>query len=248
MTTETSFTIVDTVDLVASFIDGIPIYQTKSPVLYVDLEGVNLCRHGSVSIVQILVSSTITHVYLVDVHVLGLSAFTTPGTYGRNLKTILEDSTIVKAFFDVRNDSDALFSHYGINLDGIVDIQLLEVATRAFDRKFVSGLGKCIEQSVKMSTTERAAWKVNKDQVVGLFSPDKGGSYEVFNKRPIPVEILSYCVQDVIFLPGLWNLYDSRLGESWRQRVCIATTARIRDSQSTSYIPNGRHKALSPWH
>jgi hypothetical protein len=37
-------------------------------------------------------------------------AFSTAGTNGQTLKTILESETIPKVFFDVRNDSDALYS------------------------------------------------------------------------------------------------------------------------------------------
>ncbi|KAL2060851.1 hypothetical protein VTL71DRAFT_8903 [Oculimacula yallundae] len=42
------------------------------------------------------------------------------------LKEILECPDITKIFFDVRNDADALFAHFGIHLRGTLDLQLLE--------------------------------------------------------------------------------------------------------------------------
>jgi exonuclease 3'-5' domain-containing protein 1 len=55
-------------------------------------------------------------VYLIDVHTLGEEAFDTAGVGEITLKDILQDEEIPKVFFDVRNDSDALFSHFGIAL------------------------------------------------------------------------------------------------------------------------------------
>jgi len=40
------------------------------------------------------------------------------------LKDILESATTPKVFFDIRNDSGALFAHFGIALQGVQDVQL----------------------------------------------------------------------------------------------------------------------------
>ena len=84
-------------------LDGQP---TTPPSLYIDLEGINLSRNGSISILQVFVSSS-RRTYLVDIHTLRNKAFSTPGTNGCTLKDILESDVIPKVFFDVRNDSDA---------------------------------------------------------------------------------------------------------------------------------------------
>ena len=91
------------------------------PSLYIDLEGVHLSRQGAISILQILISPQ-RRTYLIDVHALGSKVFSTAGANGQTLKTIFESETIPKVFFDVRNDSDALYSHFGICLAGIQDI------------------------------------------------------------------------------------------------------------------------------
>ena len=80
-----------------------------SPTMYIDLEGVNLCREGSLSILTLLIDTGIPtrRVYLIDVHVLGAQAFNTTGIkQKKTLKDILQDEKIPKVFFDVRNDSD----------------------------------------------------------------------------------------------------------------------------------------------
>jgi exonuclease 3'-5' domain-containing protein 1 len=105
-----------------------PVTVPCSPTMYIDLEGVDLCREGSISILTLLVDTGIPSgcVYLVDVHTLGAQVFNTAGAKKKTLKDILQDKEIPKVFFDVRNDSDALFAHFGVALQGIADVQLLE--------------------------------------------------------------------------------------------------------------------------
>jgi 3'-5' exonuclease len=57
-------------------------------------------------------------------------AFETAGPGGQTLRAILESSYYPKVFFDARNDSDALNSHFEIGLRGVVDLQLLEFTSR----------------------------------------------------------------------------------------------------------------------
>lgn len=60
------------------------------PTMYIDLEGVNLCREGSVSILTLLVDTGIPTacVYLIDVHTLDARAFNTAGAKKTTLKGI----------------------------------------------------------------------------------------------------------------------------------------------------------------
>jgi exonuclease 3'-5' domain-containing protein 1 len=218
-----------------------------SPVMYMDLEGINLSRHGSISIVTILAKSARLRadcVFLIDVHKLRARAFTTPGTKGQTLQDILQDATKTKVFFDVRNDSDALFALYKIALAGIEDIQLMESATRRTtqSRGFVTGLAKCIEQN--LSTTQ--AWKLVKEKGEKLFNPVHGGSYAVFNQRPIPADIVAYCAGDVALLPALREVF---FAQTARQRGVIVeqTARRVSVSQSAGYLPQGPDKPRAPW-
>ncbi|KAG5935997.1 hypothetical protein E4U60_002839 [Claviceps pazoutovae] len=216
------------------------------PTLYVDLEGCPLSRHGSISILTIYIPSLST-AYIVDVHTMGKFAFIIANAAGVTLKAVLEASQINKVFFDVRNDSDALFHHFQISLQGVQDLQLMELATRGKDRRHVAGLARAIKNDSPISSSEKLKWEQHKKSTNDLFDPQKGGQFEVFNERPFREGILEYCVGDVALLPELYNVYERKLSAVWRQRVRIATVDRVRLSQSASYVPNNRDNALGPW-
>ncbi|RYP84697.1 hypothetical protein DL769_001131 [Monosporascus sp. CRB-8-3] len=237
---------IDTCEALSTMIDVLQGLPSSPPSLYVDLEGDSLSRHGSISLLQVYVMPR-DHTYLVDIRTLGARAFSVPGAGGRTLKQILESPSIPKVFFDVRNDSDALYGHYGIDLSGVQDLQLMELATRpSAGRRLVSGLSKCIEKDAPLTAAERLAWKAAKEKGVRLFAPERGGSYRVFDERPLSEDIRLYCVQDVRFLPRLWSLYDARLTPLWRQKVRDASAERIALSQSAGFNGKGRHMALAP--
>ncbi|KAG5958858.1 hypothetical protein E4U58_005232 [Claviceps cyperi] len=200
------------------------------PTLYVDLEGCQLSRNGTISIVTIY-ATTLATAYIVDVHKLGKSAFTTANTTGTTLKAIFESAKTKKVIFDVRNDSDALFHHFQISLQGVQDLQLMELAARRGNRRFVAGLAKCIQNDSPISKAEKMKWDQLKKSTISLFEPKRGGRYEVFNERPFRDGILEYCAGDVVLLPGLYDVYDGKLTTEWRKRVRAATLDRIRLSQ-----------------
>ncbi|KFY04182.1 hypothetical protein O988_00946 [Pseudogymnoascus sp. VKM F-3808] len=202
--------IVDTPRAVANLVDSLVDLPTTPPSLYLDIEGVNLGRRGAVSIVQLLVLPT-NLTYLIDIHTLNNAAFTTAGTHGHTLQSILEDSSIPKVFFDVRNDSAALHSRFSISLAGIHDIQLMELATRPSSKKFLHGLARCISSDLSLGRHELRRWTDQKSRGKRLFAPELGGTYEVFNERPMGEDIALYCTQDVQFMPKLWAYYEARL-------------------------------------
>jgi exonuclease 3'-5' domain-containing protein 1 len=140
---------------------------------------------------------------LIDVHALGSNAFSTAGTNRQMLKTILESETIPKAFFDVCNNSDALYSHFGISLAGVHDIQVIEFAARPIKGRFVSRLSKCIEKDLVLTMAERQIWLATKERGLNLFAPERGRSYELFNTRLLSEELCQYCAQDMQYLPWL---------------------------------------------
>lgn len=107
--TDLSPKIMDTTAAIAELVELLTDVPKNPPSIYVDLEGINLSRHGSISIMQISLLPR-DEVYLIDVYTLGQEAFSHPSTSGKTLKGILEDKNILKAFFDVRNDSDALYA------------------------------------------------------------------------------------------------------------------------------------------
>jgi len=246
---------VDSANTLASLLDNLTNLPIEPPSLYLDLEGVKLGRHGSLSIISIYIAP-MKKVYLIDIHSLGKTAFSTTNRSTTSLKRILESPTIPKVFFDIRNDSDALFSHFQISVNGIHDLQLMELATRKGTKDIVAGLAKCIENESPISAAAKEEWQRTKEAGNQLFNPKKGGRYEVFDDRPMMPEIMQYCAQDVALLPGLYNVYNAKLclprEASWQTRVRKATKDRIKLSQSLNYDGHDKHatwkKIRSPWH
>lgn len=244
-TDEKQYDLIDTRSKMEGFLNKCSGLSSSPPSLFLDIEGVNLGRHGSISIVQVFVRPY-NRTFLVDVFQLGPDAFDCMGRTGRSFRDILEDLQIPKVFFDVRHDSDALYHLYNVKLAGVHDIQLMELATRTGQKGFVSGLKRCVQSDVAMSATERLAWNRCKENGRKLFAPEHGGSYEVFNFRPLVEDILQYCVQDVQYLPELWNTYNGKLTKKWRQKVRSEVKSRIQLSQLPSFPSSRRQMIRGP--
>ncbi len=241
-----SIVLVDSSTSVVSLLNDLENQPTSPPSLYLDIEGIKLSRHGSISIIQ-LFHLPQNSVFLIDIFILREAAFDTANSSGTTLRSILESPTIPKVFFDVRNDSDALFAHFNVSLQNVHDIQLLEVATRSRSKDLVSGLGNCIKHDAQLSVEVQRKWKATKERGMALFSEQDGGSYEVFNVRPMLQDIIDYCVQDTVHLPILWKVYSGKVSKQWLQRVQEETRYRVLMSQTNSYEPQGGHKVWSPW-
>ena len=248
---QTNIMVVDSTTTLVSLLDNLIGLAVDPPSLYLDLEGYKLGRHGSISIISLYIVP-IKKIYLIDIHQLGKTAFSTTNSSGAtSLKTILESPIIPKIIFDVRNDSDALFSHFQISIDGVQDLQLMELATRKGSKDFVAGLAKCIEIESPISAPAKAEWQRAKEVGRQLFDPKKGGRYEIFNERPMKPEIIRYCAGDVALLPGLYNVYNARLclpGQAfWQDQVREATKNRIELSQSPRYDGHAESNVCGPW-
>lgn len=122
----------------------------------------------------------------------------------------------------------------------------MQLATSLFPRRYVSGLAKCIERDALLTGYELQLWKASKEKGLKLFDPKRGGSYDVFDVRPLPDDIKEYCVQDVRFLPKLWVEYDQRISPSWGKKVTTETLYRVKHSQTATYDGKSQWKALAP--
>ena len=106
---ESDITFIDLEASLVPLLDSIVNLAVDPPSLYIGLEKIALGRHGSISILSLYITPT-KKTYLIDIHSLGEAAFSTTANCGTLLKTVLESSTIPKVVFDIRNNSDALFS------------------------------------------------------------------------------------------------------------------------------------------
>lgn len=221
----------------------------SKPWLFIDLEGQSLSRHGSISLLTVLVygADCVHCVYIIGIHLLQSAAFQTKGLYGKSLKDILESPGYVKVFFDVGRDSDALFAHYGIELKGVRDLQLMESATRPTTeaRRYLSSLSDCVESLIK-DAEERNSWTRHKDEGERLWSPLKGGSYEAFNIRPLPDKLMAYCAGNVQQLPALYLRYRIPTIR-WNTLIARQSQSRVSESQGVIHPHPGADMARSPW-
>lgn len=237
MTTSASNpTLISSVPELKAFLSSIP----PSCTLYLDLEGNNLSRHGTISLITILLHPQKT-VHLIDVLTLGTTAFTTPSNNAKTLKSILEDLNIPKCIWDVRNDADALWAHYNINLAGITDIQLLENASRSDDKTYIRGLDKCIQHDLSLGFIERERWLRTKKDIKALMP------FNIFGVRPMSDKTVQYCVGDVTHLPELYTVYLERINSEWLVKAMQESANRVLEAQSLGYEPQSPAKKLGPW-
>ena len=236
--------IVDTVEQILKLVEYVESFVQK-PLMFVDLEGVNLSRHGTIGIMQILVPP-MPMVQLVDIYTLQQQAFDISVSDKASLRTILESKDYPKVFFDVRNDSDALYSHFQISLQGVIDLQLMEYASRPRRGRFLKGLAKCVSEDGGLDLTSSLKWRTIKNAGTDLFAPEKGGRYEVFLERPLAAALQEYCTQDVVVMPKLLTVYGRRLQSHLATKVGNETLARVILSQRSDFEGKGRHMAVGP--
>ncbi|MCJ1410249.1 hypothetical protein MMC19_004334 [Ptychographa xylographoides] len=139
------------------------------PSLFIDLEGIKLSRHGSVSLLSIFIHGEVNRTAIIDIHKLGASAFCTTGKSNPQLTlaALLCDPNRLKGFFDMRNDSNALFFHFGIELQGVVDLQLMELGSRYGQlsaKRCLSGLAKCIATDAPLTKSQRRPFEFTKEK------------------------------------------------------------------------------------
>ena len=241
--------IVDTTSAISEMLNDLRDLPTKSPSLYLDLEGINLGRNGTISIITLYVPPWST-IYLLDIFTLGSAAFSTPGPKSKTFRSILESASIPKAFFGCRSDLDALYALFRIKMGGVIDIQLLEVAQREGEKRDrydrLLSLLDCINKDFDLGQRQKEDMKLVKDGGKGLFAPVCGGSYEVFNERPMRREIIEYCAQDVTLLPMLWLRYSQKIAPEWAAKVEVETEKLIQQSQDVDLELSEESKRMSP--
>lgn len=221
----------------------------KPPSLYVDAEGDNLGRKGTLALLQIL-ALPLRCTFVIDIHVLKHAAFTTcasDSTTTTTLKTILESNSTPKVIFDARNDSDNLFTEYGICLGGVRDLQLMEYFSRPRDPGFtVLGLSKCIERHLHAGPDVVENWKLQKEHGKRLYSPKLGGSTRVFFNRPLSSNVLAYAAGDVEYMSMLYHKYRQKLPPGRWKWVLEKSRKRVKTSHVPTYALSYDRRWIAP--
>ncbi|KAG4439536.1 hypothetical protein IFR05_004976 [Cadophora sp. M221] len=212
--------------------------------LFVD-EGNNHGKDGVLCTIQVTFGTTNTTTFILDVKALGESLFNTAGEGGISIKGILEDPAIFKFFFDVREDSAALFHQYGVRLQGVVDIQIVGLVVQQNGTYRVWGLNPCIERYLGLGGTESREWsnikREGRDHCGDDYCEgDKAQSYRQRAKssircsadklsRAIPTTLLKVGM----FMPHLYGLFLSYIDGSPRMmhKARVESAKRVLESQ-----------------
>jgi exonuclease 3'-5' domain-containing protein 1 len=83
-----AYELIDSAEAMSTVIANLINLPTKPPSLYIDLEGVNLSRQGTISILQIHIAPQ-NKFYLIDIHKLGSQAFDTSDKQNYTLRSVL---------------------------------------------------------------------------------------------------------------------------------------------------------------
>ncbi|GFF47188.1 hypothetical protein IFM46972_08236 [Aspergillus udagawae] len=216
----------------------------RPAALFLDVQTINPEQDGSISVISLFVRP-IKKVFLIDVLTLGDDVFTTTSLADNSLKLLLESPAVPKILFDVGNKSAALFNHHVIRLNGIRDLQIMQLVmqySRAQQAQPAS-LETCVEEDAQPPARALALWKQVHSTVSQLRDPTKGGSDAVFKERPLRQAVLDYHLQNVLILPWLWVLYCDTLCKPnnafWRSMVFHTVRDRIRESTN----PDSAHRA-----
>ncbi|XTI95826.1 hypothetical protein V2W45_1255342, partial [Cenococcum geophilum] len=81
--------------------------------LYVNLEGIRLSRHRSISLITFFIQPR-NYIYIVNIYKLQSTTFNTTTANSITLKSILKSLGIIKVFFNIYNNSNALYYYFGV--------------------------------------------------------------------------------------------------------------------------------------
>ncbi|KAK2882483.1 hypothetical protein FQN49_000313 [Arthroderma sp. PD_2] len=246
-------TVVDSLSQVTGLLADLRELDMDPLQLFVEFKGINVGRHGSLSLISIYVLSE-EKIYLINIHILGMRAFYTQDSTGTTLKSILECPILPKAAFDIRNASDVLFSQYNITLAGFHDIQLMELAARNDSKQFLRGLATCVRNDSPLSEEDKSQWRLNNEVGKVIFCPEKGARPIVVNKAltesPPSARIINYCAHSIAILPKLYDTYNRKLSQNegfWQPQLRRAIGDRVDLTKDPEFNVHDRRNAYGPW-
>ncbi|KAK6510205.1 hypothetical protein TWF481_004921 [Arthrobotrys musiformis] len=238
---------------VSLVVDTIWNFRMRGPtnrMLYIDIQGHDLCRYGSISVMTLYFDPHKKTVSIIHVGTLGNIAFDTPGVEnpGITMRSILEDNYTFKVVFGFLNACDALSNIYDVNISSqsIWDLQLMDFICSSKGRRR-SGL-KTLTQAVGfwgvINKTGMKKWRaIRKDGK--LFDLSEDGTINedyrsLFNELPLRDMAVVFCTQNVLVLPPFAcflgkHMWKSRRGEQLWSHVNHLTQQRWRCVRDPGY-------------
>ncbi|CAE6434795.1 unnamed protein product [Rhizoctonia solani] len=246
---------IDSPEALTDALDSLCTLNLAIPSLFIALHGIRVCRNGRLCILVIYVPP-LEAVFMIDVTVLDHLTFSTSSLppkaesrRGLTLKTLFESPDIPKVFYDVRTDADNLFNVFDISLQGVIDLQLYELAIRVGSKRFLNPLALSIMNDIRPSGPAQQQWSDWISTGQKCVSPELGGDLRTWDERPLRQELVNYCLADVMYLPRLLEVYESRLGNKppeWRKKIEHEVQARLKLAEDFSFDSCGKHMARAP--
>lgn len=230
----------------------------SSQRLYIALHGHRLSRQGDLSLIAV---RAFPHpdIYIIDIQELGHEAFETRSVFGLTFHSILENPVLRKVFWDVRDAADALWGQHGIRIQGVVDLQLFENASRESPRcqgwgrpgsvggaggrslTYVQDLDAAMRHDLYLPAPERD-YITRLQKVMASRLPTTA-----FRLRPLDDDTIAFCANSIRYLPQLHTIYLDRITSEWIPKVKVETYRRLDAALGPRFDPQSPSKALGPW-
>lgn len=245
---------IDNKETLSAALDSLCSLNLTIPSLFVGLNGIRVSRNGRLCILTIYVLP-LDAAFMIDMTVLDQLAFSTtssmlaPGSRrGLTLKSVLESPNVPKVFYDVRASADNLFNAFDVSLQGVIDLQLCELAVRVGSKRFFNPLALSIINDIRPPESAQQQWSSWVSSGQKCVSPELGGSLRAWDERPLRGELINYCLADVVYLPRLLEVYEVKLTNKpeWRKRVESELQARLKLADDFAFDACGKQLARAP--
>lgn len=124
------------------------------------------------------------------------------------------------------------------------DVQVQEVARR---QNLTSNYYATLIQGLKKTLQIHLPGRSNfKDKGAKLFSPELGGTYEVFKDRPLRGEVLDYAAADVAIMFELSEILSRGLRPGHEAKILKERANRAKECHDPGYQPDGPQKRRAP--
>uniref|UniRef100_A0A7N0V588 3'-5' exonuclease domain-containing protein n=1 Tax=Kalanchoe fedtschenkoi TaxID=63787 RepID=A0A7N0V588_KALFE len=188
--------VVDASQLPIEFLEPSP---DKRLVIGFDCEGVDLCRHGTLCIMQLAFPDAL---YLVDALMGGEKLV-------KACKPALESTYITKVIHDCKRDSEALYFQYGIKLHNVVDTQIAYSLLEEQEGRKRSADGSKSFVNLLADPRYCGISYPEKEEVRTLLRQDPN----FWTRRPLDSLMIRAAVDDVRFLLYIYHKMMEKLNE-----------------------------------
>jgi exonuclease 3'-5' domain-containing protein 1 len=211
-------------------LDGLP---TKPPSIYLDATGVG---RGQLTDLQLLSkpSNTLYIIRKAALHTMAISS--TAANDHCSLRHVLESESIWKVGFDLREVSRLLFLQFNISLNGVYDLQLMELASRdGPSKKYLTSFAKSVETGIPSSNAINQRW----------LQPNDSTRMHLFNSLGhVPRQEM----RRVELFHEMWTAYRRKLGRPgeafWLNQARYESNQRVKTARSND--TNQQTQALGP--